>query len=194
MTWHQHAWVNGLCLVTAVLLPALSTTAQTIINIPPSPSPSSAGADTVVNLLPGGILQNFFQSLNGSTLNIQGGQAYTAIGKDGSQVFMTAGDAINLVAESGSHLFISGGRITGGIEAYSLVNISGGRIDSLGGDGVITISGGAIERINPSHSLIDLQGVEFAVNGVHVAPTSQTVNLPIDSVITGTLADGRVFA
>ena len=114
---------------------------------------------------------------------------------------MYTGQASNLVAKPGSQFDVRGGRVTGQIEADSAVDIRGGRINLLfdtGPNADITISGGAIERIDVRDSPIVLEGVGFSFDGVPVTGLNsvgdmRVLTVPIDSVLTGVLADGRAL-
>lgn len=196
----QRRWLISI----AALLIALTghpVIAQLVINVPPSPSPASAGTGTTVNLLPGGTLANFFSANAGSTLNVNGGTVGTAIGENASTINMISGHANVFVAEPGSLLDVHGGTIDQ-IQAESTVNIRGGRTEFVWDyepTAEINISGGAIERLQARRTTVMLSGLDFKINGVPVAGLanpgeSTTIAITPDAVLTGILADGRAFA
>jgi hypothetical protein len=161
--------------------------AQTVINIPPSTPINSAGAGTVVNVLPGGELPGLFQAQNGSTLNILGGSTREIDGRPGA--------VIN----------VNSGRVAGRIYHVSRVTMTGGRVDQIFNyfDTVgsqTSLSGGAVEMLGAlPGTALEIAGVDFAVNGVPVTGLNQVgdlvaVNLPDFAVLTGLLADGTPFA
>lgn len=184
-----------------VMLTCRCGVSQTVINIPPSPAPGSAGSGTTVNLLAGGTLANFFNANAGSILNVNGGTIGTAIGKNSSAINMISGHANTFVAESGSLLEVQGGTI-GQIQAESTVNIRGGRISFVYDyqpTADVNIFGGAVERLQARQSTVTLSGLDFRINGVAVSGLSNpgestTIAIAPDSVLTGVLADGRAFA
>lgn len=184
-----------------VLLTCRLGNSQTIINVPPSPSPSNASAGTTVNLLPGGTLANFFNASGGSTLNVNGGTVGTAIGSNASTINMISGHANVFVAEPGSLLEVQGGTVDQ-IQAESTVNIRGGRLEFVWDyepTADVNIFGGAIERLQARRTTVMLFGLDFKINGVPTtglanAGESTTTSVPPNSVLTGILADGRAFA
>jgi hypothetical protein len=200
--WRKLIWrILAFAPLLRVIAFVSSGYAQTVINVPPSPSPTSAGADTIVNLLPSGFLAHTFQTLNGGVLNIQGGTANYAIAENGAQISMTSGEARALSGYPGSQISVHGGLITEQVGAQGIVNISGGRIFQLadfGNTANITVSGGAIEQIDIRQSPLVLQGMGFKLDGVPITGLesvgdSKPITIPVGSVLTGLLADGRAF-
>jgi len=106
----------------------------------------------------------------------------------------------------GSVVNLSGGRIDSNFTVGngSTVNVSGGTVDiffEAESGSVVNYSGGVIEYLFQSHagSQFNISGGEFRLNGVPVSGLSEVgaarpLNLPANSVLSGTLADGTPFA
>jgi hypothetical protein len=160
---------------------------QTIINVPPSPSPTSAVANTTVNVLPGGRLQalNSFVASNGAIINIDGGSAGVLTLRSGAVVNANSG-GINsrMWAESGGKAVHRGGRTTA-IFAFT--------------SGLADVYGGAVEQLGAvSSSSLTLHGVDFLLNGVPVGGLNSQgdtvqLNLAQHDVLTGILSDGTAI-
>ena len=125
----------------------------------------SAHNGSIINISDGNF-ENSFRAHNGSTVNISGGSL-------GS----------NFNANKGSTVNISGGSFGSTFRAYetSTVNISGGTF----GDTFLAYTG----------SSLNLSGAEFRVNGdlipgLQTPGNSISLNLPVDAILSGTLADG----
>ena len=156
---------------------------QSVINIPPNRPPSFAGPNNVVNVLENGELRRDFVARDGAVVNIDGGRTG------------------NIAAVNGATVNLKSGRVDGRLAAESgQVVVSGGAADSIRthAGGVINISGGAINQVRGANSSIVVHGVDFEIGGVPVSGLSEgnlvAVNLPTDSTITATLADGTPFA
>jgi hypothetical protein len=202
------------------LLPALSaalvlcasnwfppkSAAQTVINIPPSQPILQAPANTIVNVLPGGELYGGFQALEGSTVNIAGGNAPNIHAQFGSQVNVSDGSLIWIQLQQNSIVNMSGGLVSDQIFSYGTLAVTGGRIGSMvlqpNGEefhSTGVISGGAIGRITTTPgAALTIEGVGFALNGELVAGLTNvgdtvTVDLSQGGALTGILADGRAF-
>ena len=163
---------------------------QTIINVPPGPSPTSAGANTVVNILPTGTLANNFQVLNGGILNIQGGNANQLTSFVGGITNIESGVVYSAMAEDGGVVNATGGEIRYFYaDDNGTLNISGGNlIDRLDTTGAfVNISGGAFTdnfraRVN---SQLTLYATDFRFNGNLVAGLvnpGDSVTIPITPI------------
>jgi hypothetical protein len=175
LTWYVHL---------AVLLPSHG---QTVFNIPPDTAPRVLGADTLVNLLPGGTLvaHNGTIASSGAIVNVLGGRVGELVIETTSEAHVEGGGVHGRfwVADNGT-LFHDGGR-TGSI--------------FLSSAGQAEITGGAIETIGAvrTSSLI-IRGVDFAIDGVPVGGLGQVgdsvqLDLGLGTVLTATLADGTPF-
>lgn len=142
--------IAGLKLVP-VFLPTLDTTPQ-VINTADHGRPSGLRAGQTLTVQEGGVLGNFFEMVEGSTLTIDGGILGENAAVVGGSINLNSG-RINraLVGGIGSVVNISGGSTGNQFEAQagSTFNVSGGDIGSgfeaLDGS-VINISGGAFEE------------------------------------------------
>lgn len=180
------------------LLPIVLTTgvvAQTVINVPPGPAPSSIGSDTTLNLLPTGTLAPGFNAgaVDGTStnvvVNVAGGATLGQFSaRAGSTLNVSSGSmAVFLDFHSGSTANISGGTLNGLVNAFT--------------GSTVTISGGSMGDVfsAQSGSSLTVLGGEFRMDGTPVAGLDTIGNtvqldLSIDSVLSGTLADGTPFA
>ncbi len=134
-----------------------------------------------------GIVGRYFNALYGSTVNIDGG---------------AIGDAFN--ARDGSTVNISGGTFGRGFSAKSnsTVNITGGNFGSFGAnDATVNISGGTVgDSFNSQPSAtVGFAGVDFAIDGVPLTGLDNvgdqlSLNLAQGHLLTGTFTDGTPFA
>jgi len=170
----------------------------TIINIPPDPNigdDQSIGSDTQINLANSGAIGKSFEAgaHDGTSTNIE-------INISGGSI------------DSNFHIFnqstvnLSNGSIGNGFRAYpeSTVNISGGRVgNSLEAfnASTVNISGGSFGDTFEANSgsTINVSGGEFrldgeSIPGLNTIGDTVSVNLPVLSELTGTLADGTPFA
>jgi len=161
--------------------------------------------DSLVNISGGRVWIDFVAS--GSVVNISGGEVGSRFVATGGSVVNISGglvkDAFNV---TDSELNISSGSVGTGFRANSgsVVNISSGSIGngSRANEGsIMNIDGGTIgDYFNAnSGSEVNLVGGEFRLNGMPVGGLKtpgdrRTFNLPEDSVLSGTLADGTPFA
>lgn len=163
---------------------------QTVINVPPSPSPSSAGADTVVNVLVGGSLLNNFQVLNGGELNIQGGSAEAFRALNGGFGSIYDGTVYRAIAGEGGTVNVFGGEIRWlNAENDGVLNIHGGTlIDGLDtNDAIVNIWGGAFTdnfraRVD---SELTVYASEFRLNGnlvTGLVNPGDSVTIPITPI------------
>ncbi len=135
----------------------------------------------------GGSVENGFNALNGSVVNISGGSVEGSFrAANGSTVDITAGTHNGLSALNGS-----------------VVNVSGGSLGNLSAlnDSVVNVSGGSLgSRFNiESGSSTNIVGSGFRLDGVPIGGLGTPGNtlafdLPDESVLSGTLADGTPFA
>lgn len=156
--------IAGLKLVP-VFLPALDTTPQ-VINTADHGRPSGLRAGQTLTVQEGGVLGNFFELIDGSTLTIDG----STLGEDAAVVGGTInlnsgrinrglvggiGSVVNISggstgnqweAQAGSTFNFSGGDIGSGFEAKagSVINISGGTFEEelIADGGTLNITGG----------------------------------------------------
>jgi len=151
--------------------------------------------DSTVNIS-GGTIGDDFSASNGrvpgsgSTVNISGGSVGDRFSvRFGSTVNISGGTVADDFAVSGgfSNANISGGSVGNRFIAHngSTVNISGGAI----GDGFQALDGSVV---NMSGGQFRLDGV--LINGLETAGDNLGFNLPDNSVLSGTLADGTPFA
>ncbi len=195
----------------------------TVINVPPDAAPTSAAANTQVNLFAGGAIGSDFDAFDGSEVNISGGSVgdrFTSF--LGSTVNVSGGtigpsfSAVGTVNVSGGsfdccftahgEVTVSGGSFSNAFHASrgSVVNITGG---SLGRDfralveSEVSISGGTMGDnfdTSPS-SQLTLVGGRFRLDGVPIEGLNSIgdaieLDLPEGSVLSGVFTDGRVFA
>ena len=147
----------------------------TVINVPPELAPEEIGSDTQLNLFETDEPLRSFSAgaFDGSSTNVE--------------------------------LNIFGGEILNGLSANrgSTVNFSGGFLHRVyAGEGsIVNLTGGSLGRSfsASSGSQINLYGGEFQLNGVPISGLNQVgdllgLDLPEDSVLSGTVADGSPFA
>lgn len=175
--------------------------AQTVINVPPSPSPTSAGAGTTVNLLDGGSLANQFDALNGSTLNVSGGLANFVRLFTGSTANVYGGEVWSIDGVAGATANIYGGlvhNLNGDEAAY---NVYGGEVVAAHVQGPLHVYGGRFDddhfRVRIDGQLF-VHGTDFRIDGVPVNGLandgdSKSVAFLPGSVISGVYSDGVPF-
>jgi hypothetical protein len=194
-------------LTLAALISAVATLliqrvgAQTVINVPPSPSPTSAGAGTTVNLLDGGSLANQFDGLNGSTLNVSGGLANFVRLFTGATANVYGGEVWSIDGVAGATANIYGGlvhHLNGDEAAY---NVYGGEVVAAHVQGPLHVYGG---RFDDDHFQVRIDGQLFVhgtdfridgvpVNGLASEGDSKSVAFLPGSVISGVYSDGVPF-
>jgi len=178
-----------------LLLAAPAVHAQLVLNVPPDPAPSAIGSATTLNLLPTGVLPLGFNagatdnSSSNVIVHVSGGSTLGQFSaRSGSTLNVTSGSlGIFLDIYGGATANISGGAFGGLINAFSgsTVNLSGGSL----GDIFSVQSGGSLRAI----------GGEFRVDGVLVGGLTNNgdtvqLDIPVDSVLSGTLTDGTPVA
>lgn len=167
---------------------------STVINVPPDVAPSSIGSGTQVNMFQGGNIPSHFDA--GTAVSTD---SHTEVNVFGG----TAGRFLDFFG--GSQLNITGGTLGDFLQLHedSSLNISGGSIgrfsDARFGSEV-HISGGAIGRVFNAHegSEVTILGGEYRldgelITGLQTIGDSLQINLPNDSTLRGTLADGTPF-
>jgi hypothetical protein len=149
----------------------------TIINTPPTVigNGQSIGSNTQLNVSAGGSIGDYFDapSKDGNHTNVE-------VNISGG----TIGDGFRLLSGSTTNIF--GGTIGSGFNANagSIVNVSGGAL----GDNFRVYSG----------SSANISGGDFRIDGtlisgLDVVGNTVPVNIPSDSLFSGTLADGTPF-
>jgi len=177
--------IVGLKLVQAAL-PTLDTTPQ-VIDTADHGRPSGLRAGQTLTVREGGVLGKFFETVDGSTLNIEGGRLRqdaavvngtvnissgvverAFIGGTGSVVNVSGGSIGNQSdAKSGSVFNFSGGQIGSEFtaEAGSVVNISGGSFEEefIAGGGEVNITGGDLgtDFTTEAGSVVNISGGSF---------------------------------
>jgi hypothetical protein len=174
-------------------------------------TPATAFAQVVINAPPTVVRDGFFLH-DGETLNVfTGGEVgHNLRANDGSTVNVSGGNVgLRFFANSGSEVNISGGNVgnidgalVGSLTAFrdSVINISGGTVGdefaALAGS-YVNISGGTVGREFDAtiSSHVEIVGGEFRLNGVEFIVGTITLErfVDVDSVLTGTLADGSSF-
>ena len=181
------------------------------------------GSNTQVNLYPGAVtgplmLAGSWLPLDNIEVNVKGGMVSDGLDTGGwrvanTNIVVNLFEGLidgNLDAKSGSVINLYGGTVGNryytrlSARSGSLVNISGGLIKSwIGGaeGSVVNISGGSAGRhlSFSAGSQLNISGGEFRLNGVPIGDlatvgTDMPLNLPADSLLTGTLSDGTPLA
>jgi hypothetical protein len=152
--------------------------------------------------LTGGSIDQSLRASYGSTVNIAGGTvAQNFRAEYGSSVNISGGSVgDNFRAEDGSVVNISGGEIGSTFEALpgSVLNISGGKVPSLGvrAGATLNATGGLFWGFQPLiGSTVQFSGAEMRLDGVLLDGLENSgdfvdFQLPLGSVLSGTLADG----
>jgi hypothetical protein len=180
------AWILAVAPATAL--------AQVIINVPPTivGDAFSLYEGETLNVFPGGEVGHNLRANDGSIVNIAGGNV-------GLRFSANSGSEVNI---SGGNVGSIDGALVGSFTALpnSVVRISGGTVGdeltALAGSHV-SISGGTVGREFNAiiGSYAEIVGGEFRLNGVEFADDTVTLKrlVNVDSVLTGTLADGSSF-
>lgn len=171
-----------------VSIPALDTTPQ-VIDTADHGRPSGLRAGQTLTVREGGVLGNYFETVDGSTLSIEGGRLgedaavvngtvnisggdveRAFIGGIGSVVNITSGTIGNQSeAQVGSTFNISGGEIGSEFtaEAGSVVNITGGAFkEEFDASGEVNVTGGDLgpDFTARSGSVVNLSGGTFGTD------------------------------
>ncbi len=173
----------------------------TVINVPPDLAPNAIGSDTQLNMFDGGSTTgSSFRvgaadgSSSNSEVNIFGGVSRGVVANAGSTVNVIGGVVAtrfpfgnSILANSGSIVNVVGGNLGHRLSATSgsELNISGGAF----GDVVVTSDGSVFNLLG---SDFRLDGV--LIGGVDAVGNTRALNVPSNSVLSGTLADGTPFA
>lgn len=195
---------DGTLTLRAAAVPAaLPTTYHT----PGASQPRGLRAGQRLIVSDGAAVPENFNASWGSIVTLTGGEIGDNFEATGAIVNMTGGKIRELAtAYMGSIVNLSGGMIGSNFTAAtgSTVNISAGTVDLLfeAEDGsVVNFSGGAIKQYLVAHagSRFNISGGEFRLNGVpvsglHEVRASRPLNIPANTVLSGTLADGTPFA
>lgn len=177
--------------IVPVFLPALDLTPQ-VINTADHGRPSGLRAGQTLTVQEGGVLGNFFEMVDGSTLNIEGG----TLGEDAAVLNGTVnlrGGEIKraLIGGDGSVVNVSGGSTGNQWEAQSgsTFNFSGGDIGSeftaLAGS-VVNISGGTFEEFV-------VEGGEVHITGGDLGPDFEVDAGSVVNIRGGTFGDDIRF-
>lgn len=185
-------WLAAALVFTAVLQVHSIAFAQfgTVVNLPADASPPSIFPGTQLNIFEGGRLFSDVSSpfrAYGGEVNVVGGEVGSYYRGHGSSV-----------------LNIHDGRV-GSLSAYdnSSVNMRGGLLEhslEIFDSGKATWSGGVIGgSVSAStHAKLSVVGGEFRLNGAPIPAltaigSSQNINLPYESTLSGILSDGTPF-
>lgn len=177
--------------VVPVFLPALDTTPQ-FINTADHGRPSGLRAGQTLTVQAGGVLGKFFEMVDGSTLNIEGG----ILGEDAAVVRGTINlrsGAIRraLIGGDGSVVNVSGGSTGNQWEAQSgsEFNFSGGvmgtEFTALAGS-VVNVSGGTFEEFV-------VEGGEVNITGGDLGPDFEANSGSVVNISGGTFGDSIRF-
>lgn len=157
--------IVGLKLVQ-VALPALDTTPQ-VIDTADHGRPSGLRAGQTLTVRDGGVLGKFFETVDGSTLNIEGGQ----LGADAAVVNGTVNLRSGVIERAffgglGSTVNVTGGTIgnQSRAQAGSTFNFSDGQIGSeftTEAGSVVNINGGAFEEEFSAGGEVNITGGDF---------------------------------
>ncbi len=136
--------------------------------------------------LSGGISRGVSAS-RGAVINVVGGEINSSTALYSGSAMTLSGGILDRVTVQDATVEVSGGVVRGSFSAGtgSNVTLRGGRFS----DGFSTTSSGAVLT----------QGGEFyldgvAIEGISTPGDSLTINVPLGSVISGTLTDGTTFA
>lgn len=195
---------NGVLWLQESLVPPISPVE---ISVPTDPLPRGVRSGQTLHLGDGAVTGKHFTAGWGSTVEIAGGQIgddFEAVGANVTVAGGTIGEFFD--AFMGTTVTVTGGEIGDAFEAHpnSTVNVSGGRIkrsfSALNGSKV-HVSGGAIGDgvFFQTGSQVSIVGNDFRLDGMPVNGLSESgntagMNIPIGSVLSGTLADGTPFA
>lgn len=182
--------IVGLKLVE-VALPTLDTTPQ-VIDTADHGRPSGLRAGQTLTVLDGGVLGKFFETVDGSTLNIEGGR----LGADAAVVNGTVNIRSGVVERAftggtGSVVNVSGGTIGNQSKAQSgsEFNFSGGVIGSeftAEAGSVVNISGGSFEEEF-------FAGGEVNITGGELGPDFEANSGSVVNIGGGTFGDEVTF-
>jgi hypothetical protein len=193
--------VNCLVLVALLVwLPPGASPAQTVINVPPTPAPSEIDSDTILNVLPGGVLNSTFKAQGNSVLNVQGGEVGGAGIYAGASGNIYSGLVYEMNAESGGVINSYGGESQRLDGFEGTINVFGGLIDSVDVQGTLNVYGGALPGTFSvsAGSQLTLYANDFRVNGslvtgVDTPGNTAAVAVPSASTISGVFSDGTPF-
>ncbi|HEY4235092.1 MAG TPA: hypothetical protein VGM76_16795 [Lacipirellulaceae bacterium] len=179
----------------------------------------AAGAMVNVN---GGSMYSIDASY-GTFANVAGGSVHAFFARRGSIVNVSGGSVDTFWSEAGSVVNVAGGAIGSGamIEEGSVVNFSGGSVgrsltmyggtfNMSGGTvgeelstystSIVNLSGGAIGHRFVAYGFVRIQASDFRLDGVPISGLDALLgadvpfDIPIGSILSGTLADGTPFA
>jgi len=145
----------------------------------------------------------------GATANIEQGDVGLGIFAEGGDLNISGGTISGrVVVNEGSQLDMSGGSILltsfGSLEVYEgVLNLTGGVVHEgfqVAAGAIANLYGGRFgPRANLAGGALHMFGGEFLLNGAPIAGLdvigdSEPINIPANSVLSGTLADGSTFA
>lgn len=143
----------------------------------------------------------------GGTANISGGSNGSGVFVEGGELNLSGGRVLGRVdVIDGGKLNMSGGIIE--LTSFGSLQIGDGEVNLSGGvvgegmvtGGVVNISGGRFgPRAILSSGTVNFFGGEFKLDGTPIAGLdamgeSMPFNVPVGSILTGTLADGSTFS
>ena len=152
----------------------------------------------------GGAVGEEFDAMFGSVVEMSGGFVGSYVELLASRLELAGGTLGGRVfADNSSLVNISGGEVTDDLfsDSTSVMNISSGVIyGRIFAEGTSSISGGALRGnfYTQSGASMTLFGSDFRIDGIPVAGLDATgdtvpINIPENSVLSGTLADGTPF-
>lgn len=192
---------NCLILVASLVwLPTAASRAQTIINVPPTPAPGAIDSDTILNVLPGGVLNSTFKSQGNSVLNVQGGEVGGAGIFTGATGNIYSGLVYEMDALPGGIINSYGGESQRLDADSGTINVFGGLVDFIDVQGTLNVYGGALPNAFSvsAGSQLTLYANDFRVNGALVTGidtpgNTAAVAVPSGSTISGVFSDGTPF-
>ncbi|QEG36909.1 hypothetical protein Pr1d_42490 [Bythopirellula goksoeyrii] len=160
--------------------------------------------DGSVVTMTGGELGYGGQIDNGSVLNLSGGVIRGLTATHGTTINVSGGEIFGTAAvRDNATITLVGGTVVGITAANSVVDVAGGEVGSFtaGVGSMVTLRGGRFgDGISSSaSSSVLVQGAEFHLDGIPLAGVAApgdllAVNIPLGSVVSGTLSDGTTFA
>ncbi|MEQ8850114.1 hypothetical protein [Botrimarina sp.] len=177
--------------LTQVALPTLDTTPQ-VIDTADHGRPSGLRAGQTLTVREGGVLGKFFETVDGSTLNLEGGRLGDDAAVVNGTVNIRSGDVGRAFSGgAGSVVNFSGGTIGNQSEAQSgsTFNFSGGQIGTeftAEAGSVVNINGGDFEEFV-------VEGGAVNITGGNLGPDFEAGSDSVVNISGGTFGDGVFF-